>query len=552
MIVQKIIGNKRNKICAICHLRGPKSPGIIVCSGIANTMSEPRYLFSILSKQLYELGFNVFQFDYSGDGDSEGNFTDITLESLISSSREVKNYCKSLSIKEVGIIGYGIGNVIASFLIEDCSVKTAVLISPYFRIFNNEAQESWKELKRVSTGKVIFPRHDYTSLFLKMFWQATVGENITPSQPCGPINKKLCDELKFASPVNNFLKSKKPFLVISNDEKDELTQLKDYGKFKLLKHEPSKHKPSWQWCLDCRKYLMSNVLKWFGEFLPVENKIVQKNNIFANNDLRDEHSEEKYKPSNRERILSVSIKNEHTSMLGILHVPSQSSKLKTDCVIFEPGIPGQRVDIHRCGTRLANELVKEGYYVFRYDARGMGVSEGKFHKVTITRKLEDFMLVMNFLSGNKCMQVKNFIIVSNSAGARLAVLIANRMENVRACVFWGPVLTEPENRVGEGVIKRHLDGSFITEYCGLCLGINYNLDERKYDFVEEFLNMSQPALLVLSDEDKDGITYKKIQPINGKSSKVKMISKPGQHGFDPKDVDGVIADTIKWIYDLNG
>ena len=70
-----------NQLFAVEHLAEPNKlshRGVVIVVGGPQTRVGSHRLFVYLARALAAAGINVFRFDYTGAGDSEGNITDFT------------------------------------------------------------------------------------------------------------------------------------------------------------------------------------------------------------------------------------------------------------------------------------------------------------------------------------------------------------------------------------------------------------------------------------------------------------------------------------------
>lgn len=547
MLIQRLIGEPGREICVAYRWLGSHAPAIIICPGVAVSMSEPRYLLSILARQCSDLGFNVFQFDYVGNGDSAGTYLDVSLSSLLGSVEQVLEFVESLGCSQVGIVGYGIGNLVASLVFERPLIAAVALLSPHFLVFSGQCQEVWSELAEISTRNQagpVYPQVWHSKMALGMLWRATVGENMVPAQPCGPLNALLLWQLRTMHPHASFSQHNKPMFIMSEREDDAIDRPGSPIAFELIRHCSTLYKPSWHWCAECREHVLACLTSWLRERFGtpyLESPKAEELGLGLVAPSVDSYFVE----TARQYPLAVEVEGQ--SVLGILHTPPASAPKRQMCVIYEPGIPGQRVDIHCCGPRLAQALAREGFPVFRYDGRDMGVSAGEFHEFTWSRKAKDLTCIMDHLAALDGEHMRQFAILGNSAGARTACLVANRSERICACVFWGPILIEPAERVGERVVKRHSSGTLVTEYCGLWLGIKYNLDERRYNFAQEFEVCRKPSLILFASNEENLANKETVLEIASKRPEYCVREIEGTHGFSPEAIGDAIDASVSWL-----
>lgn len=134
MIEQFWFGKTLFQLCGV--LRKPDqgtncSYGVIFFHGFGLSKCGPAFLFSRIAHQISQF-LPTLQFDYSGWGDSEGETSDCTLETLFTDSQQAvdviqrKGNCTHLIF-----IGHGFGNWIATMLGKRYPESHLALILPY-------------------------------------------------------------------------------------------------------------------------------------------------------------------------------------------------------------------------------------------------------------------------------------------------------------------------------------------------------------------------------------------------------------------------------------
>ena len=96
MITQTYLTNDDFEICVdVFHVPLKTCDiGIIVFPGLNTSKSGPFFLLSNIAKECMNHGFPVIMFDYYGDGDSSGSYTDVTLKKIKKSVDLVLEYAK--------------------------------------------------------------------------------------------------------------------------------------------------------------------------------------------------------------------------------------------------------------------------------------------------------------------------------------------------------------------------------------------------------------------------------------------------------------------------
>lgn len=115
---------KGEKLVGILHVPGrEKGEGVILVHGYTGNKDEHGF-FVNLARRLCERGFLVLRFDFSGHGESEGNFEGVEKE-----VKELRRAMKFVGKKRLILIGLSLGAVV-SVLAWDNRVKKLILINP--------------------------------------------------------------------------------------------------------------------------------------------------------------------------------------------------------------------------------------------------------------------------------------------------------------------------------------------------------------------------------------------------------------------------------------
>src|SRR3989338_1766757 len=126
-----------NKLAGIIHL--PKSkkalPAVILAHGFGYHMHETNEdnvnMFDELAGTLVENGFVVLQFDFTGCGESEGNFSKTTLTTHVqdlNSALEIVKKLPFVDTKRIGIVGMYFGTAV-TVANGDKEIKAIALLS---------------------------------------------------------------------------------------------------------------------------------------------------------------------------------------------------------------------------------------------------------------------------------------------------------------------------------------------------------------------------------------------------------------------------------------
>lgn len=131
---QVIFESEGKKLFGVIHIsEKEKSPGVILFHGFTGHKAESHFIFTRLARLLCKNGISVLRFDFMGSGDSEGDFSDMTLftemkdgENAIKYFKKLKNIDKS----RIGVLGLSMGAVTASYIASKFNTKSLCLWSP--------------------------------------------------------------------------------------------------------------------------------------------------------------------------------------------------------------------------------------------------------------------------------------------------------------------------------------------------------------------------------------------------------------------------------------
>lgn len=181
-----IIENEGQKIYGMLHLpiSDKKSPAVIMCHGLAGNRIGKYRIYVLIAEKLSELGIASLRFDFRGSGESEGDFTNMTVESEVSDAMCALEYLKKhplIDASRLGILGNSFGAAIAVLAAaEEKGIKSIALMAAVFsskswrkkyEMLADTSDESLREeLARVLDGNVLGPT------FFKGFFQLDLTE----------------------------------------------------------------------------------------------------------------------------------------------------------------------------------------------------------------------------------------------------------------------------------------------------------------------------------------------------------------------------------------
>ena len=92
-------------------------PAVAFFHGFTGTKVEPHRIFVKTARELAAIGFYVLRFDFRGSGDSEGDFSEMTIGGEVSDaikSIDVLTAMQGVDPERIGILGLSMGGVCCS------------------------------------------------------------------------------------------------------------------------------------------------------------------------------------------------------------------------------------------------------------------------------------------------------------------------------------------------------------------------------------------------------------------------------------------------------
>ncbi len=147
-----------------------KLPAIVLVHGFCVTKSESG-MFDALAQKLVEAGFASYRFDFSGRGESEGNYEKTTLTKMKDEMAKILEFVKSrpnIDENRIGILGQSLGTPVTVAL--EPKVKAIILMGAVARPKEIlRVSSPWKKLDEKGVSIKIRPNEEVITIG-PQFW----------------------------------------------------------------------------------------------------------------------------------------------------------------------------------------------------------------------------------------------------------------------------------------------------------------------------------------------------------------------------------------------
>lgn len=151
-----VLYNQGQKIFGILHkpTKTKKCPVVLMCHGLGGHKIGKGRLYVSLSEMLSALGIGSLRIDFRGSGDSEGDFSAMTIDSEVSDAMIALDYLKNapfVDTDRIAIFGRSFGGVVAVMAAKRFGlIKSIALWAPVFGC--DQWKEKWLKAHSVPMG----------------------------------------------------------------------------------------------------------------------------------------------------------------------------------------------------------------------------------------------------------------------------------------------------------------------------------------------------------------------------------------------------------------
>lgn len=164
--------NDGNTIRASLYItQNNNAPWVILCPGFTSHRLGPKYFYVSIARYLASNGISANSFDFSGTGESDGLFSDITVSTLCSDFISAYHFVKdNYSPSKIMALGHSFGGTIATLALDKISIDGLILISPLADIKKHTKQHEYIVKNGINPeGYYEFGPHEMKIDFLKEF-----------------------------------------------------------------------------------------------------------------------------------------------------------------------------------------------------------------------------------------------------------------------------------------------------------------------------------------------------------------------------------------------
>lgn len=158
-----------------------KCPVVVMCHGFAGNRIGRFRIYVLLAQRLSQLGIASLRFDFRGSGESDGDFSEMSIEGEVGDALEALKFVKNhpqIDPQRIGMLGNSFGGAVAVLTAcKDKNVKSLALLAA---LFNSDLwKKRWEALKTADDASKkelskLLEEHTLGVAFLKEFFMLNI------------------------------------------------------------------------------------------------------------------------------------------------------------------------------------------------------------------------------------------------------------------------------------------------------------------------------------------------------------------------------------------
>lgn len=257
-----VIDNKGQKIFGVLHKPFTKSvakyPAVLICHGFAGNKVGKHRIYVSLAEKLASAGIASLRIDFRGCGDSEGNFSEMTLEGEVSDALCGLNFLEShpdLDAARLGLVGCSFGAAVGVIAASRYpSIKSLTLYAALYSSnqwlkqwqalqANQAGENAQKDMQRITEGNIP------GKAFFEEFFKLNLEPHLASLQHVPMLHiHSILDEKVSIEQAENYLRCRQGAL----------------GETKSVRLQKSDHEFS---NVEERKFVIDETAQWFSKTL---------------------------------------------------------------------------------------------------------------------------------------------------------------------------------------------------------------------------------------------------------------------------------------------
>lgn len=174
----------------------------------------------------------------------------------------------------------------------------------------------------------------------------------------------------------------------------------------------------------------------------------------------------------------IEINYDKGKLLGIETIAKENDR--KICVMFVPGIPGDRVDFRRINVKLARILDRNGISSLRIDFWASGVSDGAYYEIVPEKIIEQIGIGVNYL---KKRNYNKIVLIVFSEAAIYALNYVSANDDVDDIIMCNGVVKAAQFKQFSGIKKAIRKGNYLVLDSGYGVWLNIKIVRQKFDFI---------------------------------------------------------------------